>query len=171
MATVLDAMADARLVTVDGQSVEVAHEALLREWPRLRAWLEEDRDGRRQQRHLMAAASGWEALERDPAELYRGPRLAAAVEWAARVDPAEIPTLAAEFLSASVAAQERDQRAQARTNRRLRGLLIGVAVALVVALDRGRHGRPPTAGGVTVARPGRHRPRRRGGPQRRRSPT
>ncbi len=143
IATLLDAMASARLVTVDGQSVEVAHEALLREWPRLRAWLEEDRDGRRQQRHLMAAATGWEALERDPAELYRGPRLAAAVEWADRVDPVEVPPLAAEFLSASVAAQERDQRAQARTNRRLRGLLIGVAAALVVAL---------IAGGVAVRR-------------------
>ena len=39
--TVLDAMANARLVTVDDQSVEVAHEALLREWPRLRGWLDE----------------------------------------------------------------------------------------------------------------------------------
>ncbi len=143
MATVLDAMVNARLVTVDDQSVDVAHEALLREWPRLRGWLDEDRDGRRLQRHLMAAASGWKALERDPAELYRGPRLAAAVEWAERVDPAEVPPLAAEFLSVSVADQERDQQAQARTNRRLRALLIGAAVALVVAL---------IAGGLAVRR-------------------
>ena len=130
-------MANARLVMVDEQTVEVAHEALIREWPRLRAWLDEDRDGRRLQRHLTAAAIGWEALERDPAELYRGPRLAAAVEWAERVDPAEVPPLAAEFVSASVAERERGQRAQARTTRRLRTLLIGVCAALVAALIAG----------------------------------
>jgi WD40 repeat protein/tRNA A-37 threonylcarbamoyl transferase component Bud32 len=143
LAEVLDAMATARLVSVDDQSVEVAHEALLREWPRLRAWLDEDRDGRRLQRHLMAAAGGWEALDRDPAELYRGPRLAAALEWAERVDPGEVPPLAAEFLAASVAEQERDQRAQVRSNRRLRGLLTGVGLALVAAL---------VAGGLAIRR-------------------
>ena len=32
-------------MTVEEESLEVAHEALLREWPRLRAWLEEDAEG------------------------------------------------------------------------------------------------------------------------------
>ena len=36
---VLAALVDARLVTADDGSVEVAHEALLREWPRMRNWL------------------------------------------------------------------------------------------------------------------------------------
>ncbi len=49
---VLDAFVGRRLLVADGGSVEVAHEALLREWPRLRTWLEEDRDGRRLHRHL-----------------------------------------------------------------------------------------------------------------------
>jgi hypothetical protein len=43
---VLDALAGHRLVTKGEDSVEVAHEALLREWPRLRGWLEEDVQGR-----------------------------------------------------------------------------------------------------------------------------
>ena len=49
---VLDALAGSRLVLVDAGTAEVAHEALLREWPRLRGWLEEDADGRRLHRRL-----------------------------------------------------------------------------------------------------------------------
>ena len=51
----------ARLVTMDDAGVEVAHEALIREWPRLRSWLDEDRDGLRLQRQVTAAAAAWDA--------------------------------------------------------------------------------------------------------------
>jgi hypothetical protein len=57
---VLTRLADARLVTTDNEVVEVAHEALIREWPTLRGWLEEDRAGLRLHRHLTLAAEGWE---------------------------------------------------------------------------------------------------------------
>ena len=63
--------------------VEVAHEALLREWPRLRGWLEDDAEGRRLHQHLIEAARDWAGRGRDPGELYRGARLAAALDWAA----------------------------------------------------------------------------------------
>ena len=49
---VLDVLAASRLVTVSAGTAEVAHEALLREWPRLRDWLEEDAEGRRLHHHL-----------------------------------------------------------------------------------------------------------------------
>ena len=49
---VLDALVEARLLTADDGSVEVAHEALLREWPRMRDWLEEERESRRLEAHL-----------------------------------------------------------------------------------------------------------------------
>ncbi len=49
---VLQRLAESRLVTIDEHTVQVAHEALIREWPRLRAWLDEDREGRRIHRHL-----------------------------------------------------------------------------------------------------------------------
>ena len=58
-------------------TVEVAHEALLREWPRLREWLDEDREGRRLHRQLAGAAAAWEGDNRDDAGLYRGIRLQA----------------------------------------------------------------------------------------------
>ena len=64
------------------QTVEVAHEALIREWPTLREWLGQDREGLRLHRRLTDAAAEWEVAERDPGLLYRGARLAQAVEWA-----------------------------------------------------------------------------------------
>ena len=66
VADVLATLADSRLVTVGEGSVEVAHEALLREWPRLREWIEEDSEGRRLRRHITQAASEWNAAGHDP---------------------------------------------------------------------------------------------------------
>ena len=52
----IQVLADARLITTSEDAVEVAHEALIREWPRLRGWLEDNREGLRLQRHLTQAA-------------------------------------------------------------------------------------------------------------------
>ncbi len=79
---VLTLLADARLITTHESTAEVAHEALIREWPRLREWLNENRDGLKLHRHLTEAAQEWELLERDPSALYRGARLAQAKEFA-----------------------------------------------------------------------------------------
>ena len=62
VARVVALLTDRRLLTVSAGTVELAHEALLREWPRLRGWIEEDRDGLRIQRSLSAAAQEWERL-------------------------------------------------------------------------------------------------------------
>jgi WD40 repeat protein/DNA-binding SARP family transcriptional activator len=126
---ILDELTDSRLLTVSEGEVEVAHEALLREWPRLRGWLEDDADGRRLHRHLRAAASEWDAGGRDRSELYRGARLAAARDWAAEHDP-ELAAGEWTFLDESVAASE-------RAHRRLRMVLAGVAALLVVAVIAG----------------------------------
>ncbi|MGH2996981.1 MAG: hypothetical protein ACRDM9_11765, partial [Gaiellaceae bacterium] len=68
VADVLETLADSRLVTVGEGSVEVAHEALLREWPRLREWIEEDTEGRRLRHHITQAATEWDAAGRDRGE-------------------------------------------------------------------------------------------------------
>jgi len=78
---VLVTLADARLITTDQDVAEVAHEALIREWPTLRNWLEENREGLRLHRHLTVTAQEWDASKRDPSMLYRGARLAQALEW------------------------------------------------------------------------------------------
>ncbi len=136
VADVLATLADSRLVTVSEGSVEVAHEALLREWPRLREWIEEDTEGRRLRRHITQAATEWAAAGRDRGELYRGARLAAALDWTA--DHAlDVNELEREFVTESREASEKETKRVRRTNRRLRALLAGVAVLLVAAVAGG----------------------------------
>jgi WD40 repeat protein/tRNA A-37 threonylcarbamoyl transferase component Bud32 len=136
VADVLATLTDSRLVTVGEGSVEVAHEALLREWPRLREWIEEDTEGRRLRHHITQAATEWNAARRDQGELYRGARLAAAVDWTA--DHAlDLNELEREFVTESREASEQETKRTRRTNRRLRALLAGVAVLLAVALAGG----------------------------------
>jgi WD40 repeat protein len=135
-AEVLATLADSRLVTVGEGFVEVAHEALLREWPRLRGWIEEDAEGRRLHRHITEAATEWDAAGRDQGELYRGARLAAALEWSA--DHAlDLNEVEREFVTESREVTEHETQRARRTNRRLRALLAGVAVLLAAALAGG----------------------------------
>ena len=132
----LSALADRRLVSVGDGHAEIAHEALLREWPRLRDWLDEDADGRRVHRHLTEAAAAWEAGGRDGADLYRGARLGSALAWVAR-RPETASALERAFLDASRAAAEAAEARALHDNRRLRGLLLGVSVLLVLAAVAG----------------------------------
>ncbi len=132
----LDRLADARLVMLGEGTAEVAHEVLIREWPRLRAWLEEDRAGIRLHRELGDAARRWEAGSREAGDLYRGTRLAAGREWA-RSHPDALNATERAFLEASVAESERERREQLRANRRLRLLLAGVGLLLVAAVIAG----------------------------------
>jgi WD40 repeat protein/class 3 adenylate cyclase/tRNA A-37 threonylcarbamoyl transferase component Bud32/energy-coupling factor transporter ATP-binding protein EcfA2 len=132
----LERLAEARLVTLSDGSAEVAHEALIREWPRLRRWLEEDRAGIRAHRQLGDAARLWDAGGRETSDLYRGARLAGATELA-QSGRAELNAPERAFLDAGVAEDQRERRAERRTNRRLRGLLAGAAVLLVLAVGAG----------------------------------
>ena len=79
----LDALVGQRLVTLGDGTAEVTHEALLREWPRLRQWLEDDVDGRELHHRLEETARSWDADGRDPSALLRGSRLSLTEEWAA----------------------------------------------------------------------------------------
>ena len=135
-AAVLSRFTEDRLLTRDDGMIEIAHEALIREWPRLRGWLEEDATGRQLRSHLTQSAKQWSEHGGDAADLYRGARLSATLDWAAGHDR-ELNELERGFLAESRQAGERDAERQRRANRRLRGLLIGTAVFLVVALVAG----------------------------------
>ncbi|MEU4539838.1 hypothetical protein AB0G15_33825 [Streptosporangium sp. NPDC023825] len=74
-AHVLDTLIAARLITAEEDSVTIAHEALIRGWPRLRSWLEEDRELLWAHLRLTGAAAEWDEHDRDEAFLYRGARL------------------------------------------------------------------------------------------------
>ncbi|MFH9347854.1 hypothetical protein [Kitasatospora sp. NPDC017646] len=148
--TARDALARARLITLDGDTAQITHEALLRAWRRLRGWIESGRADLLVQQKLLEAAEEWERAGRDTGVLYRG----AALELARRLHSAPEggkPTgargrgrgrgqgrdargqsggtarLTEEFLTASVRADQR--------RRRIRTGITGVlALLLVVSL-------------------------------------
>lgn len=122
---VLHRAAAARLLTLDRERVELAHEALIRCWPRLRRWLTEDREDTRTLRRLTDAAQVWESLGRDPGALYRGTRLT----MATGLDRTSLSAPEREFLDASSAARAAEQTAVRRRTR-----LGHLAVALLSTL-------------------------------------
>ena len=134
VAAVIDLLADARLLTVSAGSVEFAHEALLREWPRLRDWIDADRENMRIHRNLGSAAQEWQRLGRDDGALYRGSRLAEAREWSdhTHLRPTELEK---EFLGASLSRQRRERGARRRRLRFAFGALaLGIVAIGAVAL-------------------------------------
>ena len=173
MEGVIEAFGRHRLLSFDRDpgtrepTVEIAHEALLRAWGRLRGWIDEARDDIRMQRQLAAAAHEWETSGHDASFLLRGARLDHVTAWT------EATTLALSdddhaFVEASVArrdeeveaertAQERERSLERRSNRRLRGLVaIGVAAALVASsltvVAVGQRGRAEREARVATAR-------------------
>ncbi len=98
---------DARLVVADGDTVEVAHEALIQRWNTLRTWLDEDRAALRVQRRLTEAAKEWDENKRDESYLFEGARLAEAEEWAA-IHTGDLNPQEREFLDASLALRDRE---------------------------------------------------------------
>jgi hypothetical protein len=106
---VLQVLAKARLVTTSHDEAQVSHEALIREWPALREWLDANREGLRIGRRLAEAAREWQREGEDPDSLYRGARLAQALEWTAGRPDSLNPT-AQRFLEASRAAAEEAER-------------------------------------------------------------
>ncbi|MFI8500149.1 hypothetical protein ACIGFK_16835 [Streptomyces sp. NPDC085524] len=139
-ALVLESLARRRLVTLDKECVEITHEAIIRCWPRLRSWLTEDRDRLHLHRQLTDATAAWESQDRDPHALYRGARLAAALDLAA-ADDSRLTSKEQRFLDASREAQAGETAAVRRRAVRLRQLVTLLTVLTVIAA---------TAGGLAV---------------------
>ena len=163
VASVIGLLADARLLTVSAGTVEFAHEALLREWPRLREWIEDDRDDLRVHRSLSVRRAG--VGPPGPGRRRALPRRAAG--RGARLGRARRPGpdgAEREFLAASLDRERRDRRA----HRRSLAIAFG-ALALGARRDRRRRtrGDRPAARGRApaehrdLARSSRCSPRRR----------
>ncbi|MEV4924325.1 nSTAND1 domain-containing NTPase [Streptomyces roseoverticillatus] len=127
-----------RLLTASAEHVEVAHEALLHAWPRLRDWINEDRDGLRTRQLLTESAAMWESQGRDKSLLYRGNRLATTLEWLrATEDSIELSPVARAFLEAGIALDAAEKMTEQRRVRRLRILTLSLATLLVLSLVAG----------------------------------
>jgi WD40 repeat protein/energy-coupling factor transporter ATP-binding protein EcfA2 len=130
---VISRLTTARLLTTDREkrpTVEVAHEALLANWERLKQWIEQDREALRIRRRLDEAVAEWIGKARDSSFLLEGGRLAQAEEWAAG-HAGEVGPETREFLKGSV-----DERDRGRGRQRKLTLVACViaAVAIIAAL-------------------------------------
>lgn len=103
----LEALVRARLVTLDAETVEITHEALLHAWPRLRHWIDEDRGDHLLRQRLEEDGRAWEATGRDSSLLYRGSRLEQARAWAKSAGDTYLTRGAVQFLAASVRLRRR----------------------------------------------------------------
>jgi tetratricopeptide (TPR) repeat protein len=139
--TVLGILADARLVTTGTQDpgeervVEVAHEALIREWPTLRDWLNQNREGLILHRQLTEDVNDWLKLDRDAGALYRGARLQQTLEWA-KANADLISLSEQEFLDASrKAAREEGEQVRRLSRARWVQIALGsIAVLMIIAV-------------------------------------
>jgi tetratricopeptide (TPR) repeat protein len=137
------ALVDARLFVAgaeDGRAtVEVAHEALFRAWPRLAGWLAEERDFLIGKRRIEVAHADWAALtppER-PRGLLTGLPLVRARDWYLR-HPARFPADEAAFIRASIAADDAQTQARETARRRgMRWLAAGLVCAVMLAVGAG----------------------------------
>ncbi|MFE5858787.1 DNA-binding protein [Streptomyces sp. NPDC056500] len=131
VAFVVERLARARLLTLNDDTVDLAHEALISGWPRLSGWVEEGRERLRAHRRLTEAAHAWHDLGQDQGGLYRGTRLATAEEHFAGSDGlAALTVWEREFLAAS-------RTARAGEHRRRRVGVSVFAVVMVLALIAG----------------------------------
>nr|WSW66298.1 WD40 repeat domain-containing protein [Streptomyces sp. NBC_00995] len=129
--SVRERLAATRLITVDQDHAQIAHEALLVAWPRLRAWIEEDREHLVRRQRLTDGAEEWVAAGRHADFLLTGIKLDAAQEV---LGPERLPYHEREFVEASLAAdravRERESRLNRRLTWRLRIALVGLCMAL-----------------------------------------
>ncbi|HEX2370484.1 MAG TPA: ABC transporter substrate-binding protein, partial [Acidimicrobiia bacterium] len=121
-ADVLDAFGGHRLLSFDrdpvtrGPTVEIAHEALIGEWDRLRRWIDESRDDLRMQRRLAAGAADWLAAGRGVDFLLGGTRLDQVAEWSATTD-LSLDGVERNFLEESLAQRDRERAAEEARSR------------------------------------------------------
>ncbi len=129
---VLGALIQARLVTAHAKTAGIVHEALLRAWPRLRTWIENDRAGLLLEQRLVEVAQAWDREGRHDSDLYRGSRLAAVRERVDTVDTV-LPSPASEFLSACIERECAEQQGVQRRARRLRQLVAVLSSLVLLA--------------------------------------
>ncbi|MDZ8140939.1 MAG: WD40 repeat domain-containing protein, partial [Nostoc sp. DedQUE04] len=128
-------LADNRLVvtsqnSANQETVEVVHEALIRNWGELRQWMNADRSFRAWQDRLRSAMYQWKQTERDEGALLRG---AALVEGEEKLKQRreDIGAEEQKFIQASVELRDKEQK-QREHRRRL--TFSGLAGGLVLAL-------------------------------------
>ncbi|GAB3999987.1 hypothetical protein GCM10029992_30470 [Glycomyces albus] len=132
LAPVLEAFTAARLVVMVGDTVEIAHDVLLRSWKRLDDWLREDRMHRALLTEVADDAAAWLEHDKDSSFLYQGAKFVAAETtrgaWKSNPDTYR------EWNSGVEAFLDASGRAATRRVRVRRTVAASLAVLLLVAL-------------------------------------
>jgi len=132
---------DARLLTAGATTIEISHETLLSAWPRLRRWIDEDREALRVVRRITDATRLWGDNDRDPSLLARGVLLDAMREATTTASSFQLTADEQAYLDASISYAEVEQEAAHRSTQRMRvltvvatvfGLLAGVLAIVAV---------------------------------------
>ncbi|TMV04208.1 hypothetical protein FGK63_18140 [Ruegeria sediminis] len=131
MERVILRLTEARLLTVDDETVQISHEALLRSWPRLNRWIERSRSDLRLRLRIVQMAEDWIESERDPELLLRGARLGYVLEWF-EGHKDKTGAKEREFLQASSEAQQAAQKEADLRRAKRRRLQIAAVTALAV---------------------------------------
>jgi WD40 repeat protein/serine/threonine protein kinase/energy-coupling factor transporter ATP-binding protein EcfA2 len=150
MDELIDEYAAYRLLTLDHDPnsrcpmVEIAHEALLREWQRLRGWLDESRDDLRLRRQLTRAAEEWRLADQDPSFALSGTRLVQFETWSESTQLAltrgerdylqASAALRDEREAAESARQAREAKLEQRAGRVLQALVVVFLLAALVSV-------------------------------------
>jgi len=130
-------LADARLVVTgrdektDSETVEIVHEALIRNWLQLNLWMQLDREFRHWQEQLRSAMRTWESSDNDEGALLRGKPLADAQYWQSQRF-LELSAVERSFIGLSVEFRERESK---KEKRRRKFTILGLSGGLVVALS------------------------------------
>jgi WD40 repeat protein/class 3 adenylate cyclase len=173
VARVIDSFGASRLLSFDrdartgAPTVEVAHEALLTAWGRLRRWIDDAREDLRTERRLATAAREWVDAERDPSFLAGGSRLEQFETWRSSSGISLTPDQRG-FVDASLAERDRrrteeearqahERELERRSVRRLRALAAVLAAGVLLAATLtvfafDQRGRAEREGRVAVAR-------------------
>lgn len=125
-------LVQSRLITADEQGLQVAHEALIRNWPRLRQWIDTDREGFIIHRRLTNSAQMWANNGQDSSYLYTGLRLAEASQWIKeKANYENLNTDEHVFLETSILAEQQSKR-----NRRLAqtGAIVVLTILVIVSI-------------------------------------
>ena len=161
-ATVVEEFTRARLLTRqvatsetglsdrDGSTVEITHDVLLRAWPKLREWIDEDRDGNLLRQHVEESAAGWEQAGRDPNLLYRGSRLDAALGRQPTAFGGSWSPAASAFLTAGRRQQQRATAGRRAAIAVLSVLTLVASLTAIVAFDQRSEARKETRTAVVA---------------------
>jgi serine/threonine protein kinase len=128
-ARIIDQLVGARLLVVQnrdaGSSVELVHESLIKSWPTLRRWLDDDAEDEQLRTQLAVAAKQWEAKGRAAGLLWRGEALDEARRWF-DAQPRELSPRDRAFLE--------DAFALATRGKRRRVIALGITLSLLTAI-------------------------------------